>query len=171
MSTEDIALEGKHAQQKEALLGRIADGETVSEACGLDRSFLTLCYAVGSNAYKEKDYETAYRAFLFLCMHDHNEADYWTALASVFVAQKQPQRALPLLQTAWRVLPSAANAYRFAECCIRCDEKETARKVLTAAREDIERSKATSPLHARIKAMLEQTEGGQKLANKEEDGS
>ncbi len=158
MSTENIGAEDakQDAKQKEALLVRIAAGETLSKACGVDQNFLTLCYAVGSNAYKEKDYTTAYRAFLFLCMHEHSEADYWTALASVFVAQKQTQRALPLLQTAWRLLPSAANAYRFAECCVRCGDKEAARKVLGAALEDIERSKATSPLHARLKAMLQE---------------
>ena len=150
MNTENTA------KQQEAVLARIAAGETLSEACGVDPNFLTLCYAVGSNAYKEKDYETAYRAFMFLCLHEHREADYWTALASVFAAQKQMERALPLLQTAWRLLPSAANAYRFAECCIRCGDRQAARKVLEAALEDIERSKATSPLHARIKAMLQE---------------
>ena len=156
-------------EQKEALLARVAAGETLSEACGVDQNFLSLCYAVGSNAYKEKDYATAYRAFLFLCLHEHSEADYWTALASVFVAQKQTERALPLLQTAWRLLPSAANAYRLAECCIRCGDKESARKILAAALEDIERSKATSPLHARIKAMLKEIDADHKAEKTKEE--
>ncbi len=156
MSTENIDTSASEAEQKEVLLARLAEGESLSEACGIDQNFLALCYAVGSNAYKEKDYNTAYRAFLFLCLHEHREPDHWTALASVFVAQKQTERALPLLQTAWRLLPSAANAYRFAECCIRCGDKKTARKILTAALEDIEQSKATSPLHARIKAILQE---------------
>ena len=171
MSTEKLSLGTANAKQKEALLARIAAGETLSEACGVDQNFLALCYAIGSNAYKEKDYATAYRAFLFLCMHEHREADYWTALANVFVAQKQTERALPLLHTAWRLLPSAANAYRFAECCIRCGDKEAARKVLGAALEDIERSKATSPLHARIKAMLKEVSGKTQAEKEKEQPS
>ena len=171
MNADEAALDADGIERQDALLARLAEGGTLSEACGVDQNFLALCYAIGSNAYREKDYVTAYRAFLFLCMHEHREADYWTALASVFVAQKQTERALPLLQTAWRLLPSAVNAYRFAECCVRYGDKETARKVLDAALEDIERSKATSPLHARIKAILKEVSGEEQSGKEKEQPS
>ena len=144
----------QQASDQAAVLARISSGASVSSACGIDQGFLDLCYAVGSNAYREKDYTTAYRAFLFLCLNGHKNSDYWTALASVFAIQGQPFRALPLLETAWQLFPSPENAYRFAESCIRCHEKQAARELLTAALEDLDRAKLRTPLRARIAAAL-----------------
>ncbi len=151
--SEQISIAPKSGEQ-EAILARIASGASLSEAHDIDQDFLDLCYAVGSNAYKERDYTTAYRAFLFLCLHGHTQSDYWTALASVFAIQGQPFRALPLLETAWQLLPSPENAYRLAEGCIRCGEKKAAKEVLTAALEDLDRAKAQTPLRARVAAAL-----------------
>ena len=151
--SEDLTADNVAAGQA-AILARISSGLSVSATFGVDQGFLDLCYAVGSNAYKEKDYTTAYRAFLFLCLHAHTNSDYWTALASVFAVQGQPFRALPLLETAWQLFPSPENAYRFAESCIRCDEKKAARELLTAALEDLDRAKLETPLRSRIASAL-----------------
>ena len=157
--SEGISSERRAADQA-AILAKISSGVSISAACGIDQGFLDLCYAVGSNAYKEKDYTTSYRAFLFLCLHGHNNSDYWTALASVFAIQGQAFRALPLLETAWQLFPSPENAYRFAESCIRCNQKKAARELLTAALEDLDRAKLRTPLRARIAGALKSLDDG-----------
>ena len=73
---------------------------TIADTKGISYKELEAAYRVGYNFYTSGRYDDAEKVFKFLCVFEHTNHKYWTALGAVRQAKKNYEEAIEAYATA-----------------------------------------------------------------------
>jgi len=114
-------------EQITAAVKKFVDLGTLREAKGITHEEMEAIYSMGLGFYRTGNYADAEKIFKFLCLFDHVNSRYWTALAGV----RQAKREFAMAVEAYRFaifldITNLKALYYLAECHAALGETEDA---------------------------------------------
>ena len=81
-------------------LALLSSGATIARCKGMDKKLLDGIYAMGHQHYVNRNFELACKIFRYLCIHDHTEARYMSALGACEYQRGEYTNAQNILKNA-----------------------------------------------------------------------
>ncbi len=91
-------------------VGLLHKGTTIAECKGIDARLLEGIYALGHQHYKNKNFELSSKIFRYLCIHDHTDSRYMTALGASEYQRGEYLQAQYILENAVDLDPRNPDA-------------------------------------------------------------
>jgi len=149
------------SQEKiDAAVKSFVDVGTIREAKGITHAEMEAIYAMGLGFYRTGNYADAEKIFKFLCLFDHVNSRYWTALGAVRQARREFAYAAEAYKFAMFLdITNVKALYYLAQCFVALGQTEDALGVLDEIeRLDAKGEKLDRPVVAKARALKEQLE-------------
>jgi len=155
MKIGDITKEKIHEAVKS-----FVDLGTIREAKGITHAEMESIYAIGLGFYRTGNYTDAEKVFKFLCLFDHVNSRYWTALGGVRQARREFAAAAEAYKFAMFLdITNVKALYYLAQCFAALGQTEDALGVLDEVEKlDAKGEKLDRPVVAKARALKEQLE-------------
>ena len=140
----------------ETLIGLVTGRTAMRDVQGLTDEELESMYALGFAQFQAGRYEEAERIFAFVCMMEHREAKYWTALGAARFSLGGYEAAILAYASASAADPDdPVPPLRAADCLMKLGQGEQAVKALEAAIEVAGDSAEHAALKDKATALLD----------------